>query len=270
MDLKTSPTMALIPQAEVKTVIIPKVPYDIVKEILDHLAADLDFASLQSCLLVSKQWVPLCRRHLFHTTHFTSRDIDKWLKTFPLLEESPARHVRDIRIWVGGPDRVPEMFFKYSPWFTNVERISLLGHGGILPLQEPSLWRFPQSVTSLTINTSVVTLVRIRDIMALFPNLDDLSLSGYLIPVDGGELLGIGTALRGKFRGKLLLRDECADKDVMNMLLEIPTELCFTEVQIRCTGGCLLPTVMLVGACGKTLVKLSYTVTFHGESHSFP
>jgi len=39
-----------------------------------------------------------------------------------------------------------------------------------------------QSATFSTMNTDVVTLVQIRDIMAYLPNLDDLSLSGYLVP----------------------------------------------------------------------------------------
>lgn len=266
-DSKTSIEKHSIP-VEAKAVAIPRIPQDIVNEILDHLAADTDFASLQSCLLVSKRWVPSCRRHIFHTTHFNSNNIDKWLDTFLVPEESPARYVRDIRIWVGGSGRVPESFFKYTPWFTNVEKISLLGHGGIPPLQEPSLWKFPQSVTSLTINTSVVTLVRIQDIIAQLPNLDDLSLSGYLIPVDGKELLGIGTVLRGVFGGALLLRHECADRDVINMLLEIPTGLHFTDVDIRCMSECFPATVLLAEACAKTLVRLSYMATFFGKSRS--
>jgi len=195
--------------------------------------------------------------------------MDKWLDTFPVLEESPARHIRDIRIWVGGSDRVSESFFKYTPWFTNVEKISLLGHGGIPLSQEPSLWKFPRSVISLTINTSVVTLIRIRDIMAQLPNLDDLSLSGYLIPVDRKELLGIGTVSRGRFGGALLLRHECADRDVMSMLLDIPTGLHFTEVDIRCMSECFPSAVPLVEACGKTLVRLSYMATFFGKPLSF-
>jgi len=114
----------------------------------------------------------------------------------------------------------------------------------------------------------VVTLVQIRDIIAQLPNLDDLSLSGYLIPEGGRALARIGTVLRGRFGGKLLLRNECADKDVMGMLLEARGGLRFTGVHIRCTDKCLLPTVRLVEGCDKTLVKLSYMVTFHGRSHS--
>jgi len=56
--------------------------------------------------------------------------------------------------------------------------------------------------------------------MAQLPNFD-LSLAGYLIPVSKEELPGIGMVLRGRFGGRLLLRDECAHKDVINMLLEI-------------------------------------------------
>ena len=128
--------------------------------------------------------------------------------------------------------------------------------------------RIPQSVTSLTIDTSVVTLVQIRDIIAKLPNLDDLSLSGYLVPDPGRALVGAGTTLKGRFGGKLLLRNDCADKDLMNMLLEIASGLRFTAVHIRCGGECILTTVRLVEACSKTLVKLSYMVTFHGKYHS--
>jgi len=47
------------------------------------------------------------------------------------------------------------------------------------------------------------------------------------------------------------------------MLLEIPTGLHFTEVQVLSTHECLLSTVMLAEACFQTLVKLAYTVSFH-------
>jgi len=187
---------------------------------------------------------------------------------FPLPEESPAHHVRELRVWIGGYSRVPEKFFKYTPWFVNAERMFLLGNGGVPPLRTPSLWRLPQSVTSLTVNTSVVTFVQIRDIMAKLPNLDDLSLSGYPIPDPRRALVGTGTALKGRFGGKLLLRNDCADNDVMNMLLEIASGLRFTAVHIRCEGECLLTAIRLVEACSKTLVKLSFMITYHGKYHS--
>ena len=160
MDSKTSkakrPTTV-----KSEAVIIPRISQDVIDEILDHLATDSDssgalpssehlpfseseaelqpilacaFVSLQACALVSRSWAQSCRRHLFHTVFFTSRNTRRWFKTFPVPRESPAHHVRDLRIWIGGDTRgVPERFFEHTPWFGNVEELSLLGHGGIRP-----------------------------------------------------------------------------------------------------------------------------------------
>ena len=245
----------------------PRIPQDIVNEIADHLAIDLDFQSIRACALVSKSSARACRRHLFRIVAFTPRNVDRWFKTFPVPEESPAHHVRDLRVWIGGDGCVPEKFFKYTPWFTNVEKISLFGHGGVPLLRRTSLWRLPQSATSLTIDTSVVTLVQVRDIMAQLPNLDDLLLSGSLVALDRRELPGIGTIVKGKFGGRLNLSGECAGEDVINMLLEIPSGLGFTEMQVCCMRMGLPSTFRLAEACSKTLVKLSYMVTFRGRSH---
>jgi len=101
------------------------------------------------------------------------------------------------------------------------------------------------------------------------PNLDDLSLSGSIVTVDRETLAGIGTALRGRFGGRSRLLKRHADNRVVNMLLEVPTGLNFTEVEIRGTHECLLSTVRLAEACCKTLVKLSYTVSAFCECHPF-
>jgi len=139
--------------------------------------------------------------------------------------------------------------------------MTLLGQG-VHSLQAPSFLRLPHSVTSLTIVADTVTLVHVRDIMAQLPNLDDLSLSGSLVAVDRRSSPGIETVPRGRFGGKLRLIQGYADESVVNMLLEVPTGLHFTEVDIRGIHECLLSTVRLAEACGKTLVKLSYAVSF--------
>ena len=252
--------------AESEVVVVPRIPQEIIGEILDYLAADL--RSLRSCALVSKSWLPSCRRHLFHAIFFTS-ETAKWFETLQEPEESPARHVRDLRFSIRGYDGAPEKFFEYIPWFTNVEKVTLLGHGSFQPLWIPWLWKLPQSVTSLTINAGVVAVAQIRDIIVQLPNLDDLSLSGSVVAVDRRRLVGIGTALRGRFGGQLRLLKGHADKDVMDMLLEIPTGLHFTDVQICGTRECLLSTVRLAEACCKTIVKVSYTVSVCCESHLF-
>ena len=119
---------------ETASAVAPRIPQEIVDEILDHLAADSDHRSLSSCALVSKPWVPSCRRHLFHTILFTTKDMAKWLETFPVPEESPALYIRDLRVsTASGYDSSPEKFFEYTLWFRNVERVTLLGNGRWIP-----------------------------------------------------------------------------------------------------------------------------------------
>jgi len=270
MGSKTSKANRPAP-VKAKVVAVPRIPQDIVDEILDRLAAGSGsrYRSLRTCSLVSKSWVQPCRRHLFRSVTFLPGNMDRWFKAFPVPKEGPAHRVREIRAWIGFGGTTPEKFFEYLPWFTNVDRISFLGYGGGPLLRGPSSWRLPKSITSLTIDTGVVTLVQVRDIMAQLPNLDDLSLSGSFAAVHRRELLGIGTDLRGRFGGKLMLWGQYADEDTINMLLEIPSRLRFTEVRIYCARERLLSAVRLVEACCKTLVKLSHKVTFHRKLHSF-
>ena len=272
MDSKTSEAKC---PTTVKTevAIVPRVPQEIIDEILDHLAVDIQVDGglavryLRSCALVSKSWIPLSRRFLFHTILFTSKNVDKWLSMFPVPEESPARHVKDLYLVVGDRNSVPEQFLEYTPWFTNVERMALLGAGELQPWWRiPSSWRLPQSVTSLNIKASVVTLTLLQIIMGQLPNLDDLSLSGCIRAADRGKSPGVRTVLRGRFGGRLGLDDEYASEEVIDMLLEIPTGLHFTEVDIRTTRECFLSTVKLAEACSKTLVKLSYRASFRRKS----
>ena len=252
-----------------KTVVVPRIPQELIDEILDYLATDSDFKSLQSCALVSKSWVPSCRRHLFHTVLFTPRGMARWLEAFPVPEESPAHLVRELRFALGGRYSASQDLFEYVQRFTNVEGVAWLGYGGFQSSWIISFGRSPQSLTSLTIETDTVTLVQIRDILAQLPNLDNLSLVGFLDAVERRALPGIGTVLRGRFRGRLRLVNGYAEEGVMNMLLEVPTGLHFTELHVRGVHESFPSTVRLAEACGKTLVKLSYTVSFNGKYHPF-
>ena len=253
--------------AETEAVITRRIPQKIMEKIPGHLTADSDLRSLRACALVSKSWAQSCRRHLFHTVSFTSRHMDKWLKTFPVLEESPACHVRDLRVEIGWRDPVPEKFFEYTPQFTDVQRISLLGHMSLPSSLSPSLWKLPPSITSLTVNASVFTVLQVRDVMAQLPNLDDLTLMGTPVKVDRSELPGIGAVVKGRFGGKLKLCGEFVGEDVANMLLEIPSGLHFTEAIIHCTPECLPSAVRIAEACCNTLMKLSYPVAFPRGPH---
>ena len=263
-SLKPTPSTS----AKTKTVVVPRIPQEIIDEILDHLATD-GSKLLKSCSLVSKSWVPSCRRHLFHTVAFSRKNIPRWLRIFPVPEESPAHHVRCLWFVVRGYEDTPKKFFEHASWFTNVEQVTLKAGGARLdkPLRA-SFSRLPPSVTSLTVSGDTASLGQIRDIMAQLPNLDDLSLSGRMGVTDDKTLVGIGAALRGRFGGKLELIRGYESEDVMNMLLEVPTGLNFTEVLIDGRNECLFSTVRLAEACSKTLVKLSYNISFHCKYNS--
>ena len=269
MDSESSkPTPPTSAKSKIATV--PRIPQEIIDKILDHLSTCADSTlSLKSCALVSKPWVPSSRRHLFHNALFNPSDTVKWLKTFPVPEESPARHVRHLFFSIGKYDDVPEEFFEHIPWLTNVERVTLSGTRGLQQLQMPPFWRLPQSATSLTIIADTVTLAQVQDIMAQLPHLDDLSLCGSILAAGRRGSPGIGTVQRGRFGGRLRLIEGYATEDVMSMLLAIPTGLRFTEVQIRSTNECLLSTERLAEACRETLVRLSYTAAFYRKSDPF-
>ena len=247
--------------------VVPNIPPEILEEILDHLVARSGLKHLRSCSLVSKLWVPPCQRRLFYTITFTPKDVEGWFKTFPGPEKSPAHYVKDLCL-LRGYYGAPEAFSEHILWFTRVERVTLLGPGWFRPLWSPSFVRLPQSTTSLTVKTDKIPLVQIRNVMVQLPNLNDLSLSGTSVWVDNNTPPGMGKTLRGRFSGKLRLEGH-AGTDLMNMLLEVPTGLRFTEVEIRSTHECLLSTVRLAEACSRTLVKLSYAVSIYGKFHPF-
>jgi hypothetical protein len=255
---------------------VSRIPHEIVDEILNHLVTDSGFAwddppkkSLRSCSLVSKSWIPSCRRHLFHTITFTPRNVTKWLGAFPVPEESPAHHVKDLCFSLGGHYGAPEEFFKHTPWFTNAEKMTVTGNVMFPSLGITLFARLPQSVTSLAIEADEIDLIQMRDIMVHLPNLNHLTLAGTIVVRFRKLLPGLGTVLRGRFGGELRIRNGYTDEDFVNMLLEVPTRLHFTELHIDAGRACLLQTVKLAEACSKTLVKLSYLGFIQGKSHSF-
>lgn len=195
----------------------------------------------------------------------------KWVKTFPEPEESPAHYyVRDLCLSLGGQHDAPDEFFKRVRWFTNVKKITVLGketYRSSLGIHSAGRYQWP-----IPINTTVTaTILQIRDVIAQLQNLNYLAISGSLGAVDRHSLQGVGMVFNGKFGGQSRLLKMPVDdlKDVTNMLLEVPTGLYFTEVEIHCVGECLPSAVSLTKACDKTLMKLSYTVDRHGKSDPF-
>jgi len=91
-----------------QTALTPRLPHEIIAEVLDHLATNS--SSLRSCPLVSKSWVSSRRQLLFHTVVFTKVAMERWLEMFPVPEESPACVAKDLSVQTGWPHQ----FFEYT------------------------------------------------------------------------------------------------------------------------------------------------------------
>lgn len=246
-----------------------RVPQEIIDEILDRLFMRFGMYPLRRCCRVAKSWVPSCRRYIFYTIAFTPTNMARWLRDFPVPEESPSHHVKVLRFRLGGKKTVPARFFEYIQWFKNVEEVVLRGDGRRWSSWIPSLVGLSQSVTSLTVDTRI-DLEQVWDLMqrVQLPNLDDLCLSGLFDMAEEHNLLGVEVALTGKFRGRLELTNRRTHEDIVAVLLGIPTGLHFTEVDIHVYRESLLPIVRLVEACKGTLVKLRYRVVLHTATES--
>lgn len=197
--------------------------------------------------------------------------MEKWLKAFPVPEQSPAHHVRNMCLSVGGYYVPPGEFFRRIQWFTNVKKVTVQGKemfDGCLEI--PLYAKVPQSVTSLTIEARVMGLELMRDVVVQLPDLDHSSQSGSSTTESRKSLRRLGAAIRVGFGGRPRLRDESTDDEVLNMLLEVPNDLHLTEVCVYADRDCHLSTVKLAKAGRKAFAMLSYGGSIHGESCPFP
>jgi len=238
----------------------PRVPQEIVDEVLDHLANDTP--TLRSCSLVAKSWIYPSHRHLFNSVFFTANEITKWNKSFPNPEDSPAVHVRDLSFCFIEPD-VPIDFADRIAHFSNVRKLTLIGRTAIDPGFISALGQLPPSTRSVDITFTEVLTTHITSVMQQLPNLDNLSL---MSTKPGGPIPpGTGKLIQCRLSGKLRLRRQLAHRDLLNMLMEVPTGLQFAEVEIRDVWmGCFPATLKLVRACQDTLTKLHFSTLVLG------
>lgn len=245
-----------------KTAGDPRVPQELVDEVLDHLADDM--ATLRLCSLVAKSWIYPSRCHIFKNVFFTVTGATKWNRTFPNPKHSPAGHVRDLSFCFIHRD-VPIDFADRMPYFSNVQKLTLIGQTAIDPGFISALGQLPPSTRSLDITFSKILNAHIISVMQQLPNLDNLSL---MSQEWGGPILpGSGRLIQGRLSGKLRLRRRSAHRDLLGMLMEIPMGPQFTEVEIRDARiHCFPATLELVKACQDTLTKLHFSTLVMGNT----
>ena len=243
-----------------KTVGVPRVPQELIDEILDHLAKDT--RTLHSCSLVAKSWIYPSRRHLFSTLFLTANDVTKWSKIFPNPEDSPAGHVRDLSFCFIHTD-VPINFAHRISYFSNVRGLTLIGRVATDPSFITALGPLPPTTRSVDITFSRVLPTHIVSVIQQLPNLDNLSLMS--AEWDGAIPPGTGKLIRSRLSGKLRLRRKLAHCDLLNMLLEVPNGPQFAEVEIRdASMNCFPAALKLVNACQDTLTKLHFSTHIQG------
>jgi len=149
-------------------------------EILDLIIDDLhdEPATLKSCCVVSKSWVPRARKYLFSHVKFHSSKshVELWKKTFPDPSTSPAHHTRTLSI--RGIPVVTAADAGVDGWirtFHNVEHLRLdrLGED---PDHRASLVPFYGLSPTVRFLSLVSTSIDVFDLICSFPLLEDLAL----------------------------------------------------------------------------------------------
>jgi len=142
-------------------------------DIFDLIVDDLhdDPATLKTCCIVSKSWVPRTRKHLFADIEFgaTEPPIELWKKAFPNPSNSPAHYTRNLSIY-GLPVITAGAVGGWISAFRNVVNMRLQGldRTSLVPLHGLS-----PAVRSLHLKYSTN---EVFDLVCSFPLLDDLTL----------------------------------------------------------------------------------------------
>jgi len=225
-------------------------PLDVIVEILGHLTDDI--LTLRACSLVSKSCVPWCRKHLFFDVFFSASSFSRWRKAFPLPEHSPAHFVRALHLLPIPESNTASHLAKHILCFSKIEELYL---EPAKPSLLATLPRILPTVRYLRIKDKEIPLDQIHMILARLPSLDSLMLAGIFPKMD----FPFGDAPRGDFRGALRLHGDLARGDVFNMLMNIPTGLHFTKLDIvRVDGKYFQDALRLVEACKHSLQKLRF------------
>ena len=159
-----------------RTTMPPTLPPEILDLIVDHLGGEP--ITLKSCCLVSNQWVPRTRRHLFARVEFDPEKspIESWMKTFPDPSNSSAHYTHSLS--VSDLQNFTANGSSLRTWtraFRNLEHMNInatwsMGvRGVLLPLHGLS-----PTLRSLSFACRAIQLPEVFDFVCSFPSLEDL------------------------------------------------------------------------------------------------
>ena len=248
------------PTASTDVAKTPRLPQELLDEIIDHLAGDS--LSLRLCSMAGRSFGQSCRRHLFSRVVFRPHNLPTWKATFPNPAISPAPYTREMRIHLASD--APTQLAEYMPYFSHLRDLTLIGGRCETGEWIQSIGPLPTSIRSLTMKFASITNAQVLEIMEQLPNLDDISLctfKGAGLTAEAGEIL------RGRYCGKLdLLLVEDFHAGIVRSLLKAPEGLGFKSIRALCNTQDDFPVyVDLVASCRDTLVNLDISVSAEGE-----
>ena len=240
--------------AGVTTIMPCSLPPEILDLVVDQLLYEP--ATLKTCCLVSKSWIPRTRRHLFAQVEFDDleRPFESWMRVFPDPSNSPANHTRTLSIcdlptstptgtdvgnWIRSFYNVVHFGFNYST-----------GVGYDVPLA--SFVGFSPLVRSVGLTS---TSSKIFDLVCSFPLLEDLTLIDYC-PEDG-TVGWSAPSTSPKLTGFLNLAVRGGIRSTTRRLLDFPDGLHFGKITVTCIGEDFESATDLVSRCSDTLESLN-------------
>ena len=239
--------------AIVQTAMSPPLPPEIFNLIVDFLHDEPD--AVNASFLVSKSWVHRMREHLFaHVESSSESHLRLWQKTFPGPSNSPAHHTRSLSI--DTPEAVPLVNTGVGDWirtFSGVVRLHVENFDCDISLAP--LHGLSPTLKSLRMEYESASSSQIFGLVCSFPLLEDLTLVsyGYNIEVDEWDI----PSTSPKLTGCLELWADHTIRPIARRLLELPSGLHFSKIDVSCHQESVEAMMDLVPRCSDTLESLS-------------
>jgi len=235
---------------------LSSLPPEILDLIVNHLHDEP--ATLKTCCVVSKSWVPRTRQHLFACVEFYNlkSHIEQWKKAFPDPFNSPAHHTHTLSVYGTSITTADAGWIR--PFHNVVHlKLSRLDTTSLIPF-------YGLSPTVRSLNLTYTTCNAL-DLIRSFPLLEDLSL-GTFFPTTGVD--GWNTHLTSpKLTGTLDLGTFEGICLITRRLLDLPGALRFSEINTLFFNENAKLVSDLVSRCSDTLEFL--TVRYHPQC-AFP
>ena len=239
----------------------PRLPTELRDLVVDFLCDSRD--ALKSCSLVSKSWIPCCRKYLFADIEVNAMNLPSWKSKFPDPSTSPACHTRKLLVefpleivdtdaeeggWISAFSRVVD--FKVDAQYTDTDWPEIY----LAPFN-----RMSPMIKSLKLSFCGILSSQVYDLVYSFPLLEDLAVISYdrWITNDYGQPTASRPSISPALTGCLDLCLETKTDLVASWLLSLPGGLRFRELRLAVyEEEDMLPAIALVEGCRFTLESL--------------